>query len=44
MAVHALCDTLLGALTPGDIGKLFPDSSDEFKGIDSKILRIFSNS
>ena len=41
MAVHALCDTLLGALTPGDIGKLFPDSSDEFKGIDSKILRIF---
>ena len=41
MAVHALCDTLLGALAPGDIGKLFPDSSDEFKGIDSKILRIF---
>lgn len=36
--VHALCDALLGALALGDIGKHFPDTSDEFKGIDSKIL------
>ncbi|MBO6169370.1 MAG: 2-C-methyl-D-erythritol 2,4-cyclodiphosphate synthase [Bacteroidales bacterium] len=38
VAIHALCDALLGALALGDIGHLFPDSSDEFKGIDSKIL------
>lgn len=36
--IHALCDALLGALALGDIGKHFPDTSDEFKGIDSKIL------
>jgi len=36
--IHALCDALLGALALGDIGHLFPDTSDEFKGIDSKIL------
>lgn len=36
--IHALCDAMLGALALGDIGKHFPDSSDEFKGIDSKIL------
>ncbi len=36
--VHALCDALLGALALGDIGKHFPDTSGEFKGIDSKIL------
>ncbi len=36
--IHALCDALLGALALGDIGHHFPDSSDEFKGIDSKIL------
>ena len=36
--VHALCDALLGALALGDIGKHFPDSSDEFKNIDSRIL------
>ncbi len=29
---------MLGALALGDIGKLFPDTSAEFKGIDSKIL------
>jgi 2-C-methyl-D-erythritol 2,4-cyclodiphosphate synthase len=29
---------MLGALALGDIGKHFPDNSDEFKGIDSKIL------
>ncbi len=38
VAIHALCDALLGALALGDIGHLFPDSSEEFKGIDSKIL------
>ena len=38
VAIHALCDALLGALALGDIGKHFPDSSEEFKGIDSKIL------
>jgi len=38
VAIHALCDALLGALALGDIGHMFPDTSDEFKGIDSKIL------
>lgn len=38
VAIHALCDALLGAIAAGDIGKHFPDSSQEFKGIDSKIL------
>ncbi|MEE0808402.1 MAG: 2-C-methyl-D-erythritol 2,4-cyclodiphosphate synthase [Acutalibacteraceae bacterium] len=36
--LHAICDALLGAAALGDIGKHFPDSSDKFKGIDSKIL------
>ncbi len=36
--LHALCDALLGALALGDIGKHFPDTSEEYKGIDSKIL------
>ena len=36
--IHALCDALLGALAMGDIGKHFPDTSDEFKGIDSRVL------
>lgn len=38
VAIHALCDALLGALALGDIGKLFPDSDPAYKGIDSKIL------
>ena len=38
VAIHALCDALLGALALGDIGHHFPDTSDEFKNIDSKIL------
>ena len=36
--LHAICDTLLGAAGLGDIGQHFPDSSAEFKGIDSRIL------
>lgn len=36
--IHALCDALLGALALGDIGKHFPDTSAEFKGIDSRVL------
>ena len=38
VAIHALCDALLGALALGDIGHHFPDTDDTFKGIDSKIL------
>lgn len=36
--LHAICDALLGALGLGDIGTHFPDTSAEFKNIDSKIL------
>ena len=36
--IHAICDALLGAAGLRDIGYHFPDSSPEFKGIDSKIL------
>ena len=36
--IHALCDALLGALALGDIGKQFPDTSADYKGIDSRIL------
>jgi len=36
--IHALTDAILGALALGDIGKHFPDSSAEFKNIDSRIL------
>ncbi|HCK80017.1 MAG TPA: 2-C-methyl-D-erythritol 2,4-cyclodiphosphate synthase [Candidatus Competibacter sp.] len=36
--LHALCDALLGAAGLGDIGQHFPDSSAEFKGIDSRLL------
>lgn len=36
--VHAICDALLGAAALGDIGKHFPDTSDEYKGIDSLVL------
>ena len=36
--VHAIMDAILGAMALGDIGRHFPDSSDEFKGISSIIL------
>ena len=36
--LHAICDALLGAAALGDIGKHFPDTSKDFKGIDSRIL------
>ena len=36
--IHAVMDAILGALALGDIGKLFPDSSSQFKDISSLIL------
>ena len=36
--IHAICDALLGAAGSRDIGFHFPDTSGEFKGIDSRIL------
>jgi 2-C-methyl-D-erythritol 2,4-cyclodiphosphate synthase len=41
--LHAICDALLGAAALGDIGVHFPDTSAEFKGIDSKILLARTN-
>jgi 2-C-methyl-D-erythritol 2,4-cyclodiphosphate synthase len=38
VALHALCDALLGAVALGDIGKHFPDTDNSYKGIDSRIL------
>ncbi|NMP29939.1 2-C-methyl-D-erythritol 2,4-cyclodiphosphate synthase [Thalassotalea sp. M1531] len=38
VAIHALCDAILGALCLADIGNHFPDTSDEFENIDSRIL------
>ena len=36
--VHALMDAMLGALALGDIGKLFPDTDEKYKGISSLLL------
>lgn len=38
VALHALCDALLGAAALGDIGKHFPDNDDSYKGISSIVL------
>jgi len=38
VALHALCDAMLGAASLGDIGKHFPDTDAAYKGIDSRIL------
>jgi 2-C-methyl-D-erythritol 2,4-cyclodiphosphate synthase len=38
VALHALCDALLGAAALGDIGRHFPDTDPAYKGIDSRVL------
>lgn len=38
VALHALCDALLGAAALGDIGKHFPDTDPRFEGADSRVL------
>jgi len=36
--IHAICDALLGAANMRDIGRLFPDSDEAYKNIDSKLI------
>jgi 2-C-methyl-D-erythritol 2,4-cyclodiphosphate synthase len=36
--LHAICDAILGSVGLGDIGTHFPDTEEEYKGIDSKVL------
>jgi 2-C-methyl-D-erythritol 2,4-cyclodiphosphate synthase len=36
--LHAICDALIGAAALGDIGRHFPDSDPQYKGVDSRIL------
>ncbi|MDA9557457.1 2-C-methyl-D-erythritol 2,4-cyclodiphosphate synthase [Vibrio sp.] len=38
VALHALCDALLGAIAEGDIGRHFPDTDDKWKGANSRDL------
>lgn len=38
VALHAVCDALLGAIAAGDIGRHFPDTDAEWKGADSRYL------
>ncbi|WP_170915112.1 2-C-methyl-D-erythritol 2,4-cyclodiphosphate synthase [Enterovibrio nigricans] len=38
VALHAVCDALLGAIAAGDIGRHFPDTDAEWKGADSRFL------
>jgi 2-C-methyl-D-erythritol 2,4-cyclodiphosphate synthase len=36
--LHAICDAMLGAVALGDIGQHFPDTDDQYKNADSKVL------
>ena len=36
--LHAVSESILGALALGDLGKFFPDTDEKYKGIDSKVL------
>ncbi|MDD4089658.1 MAG: 2-C-methyl-D-erythritol 2,4-cyclodiphosphate synthase, partial [Tissierellia bacterium] len=36
--IHAIMDSLLGAMGKGDIGRLFPDDDDKYKDVDSRVL------
>lgn len=38
VSIHALCDALLGALALRDIGYHFPDTAEEYRGVDSRVL------
>ncbi|MBC5831527.1 2-C-methyl-D-erythritol 2,4-cyclodiphosphate synthase [Vibrio metschnikovii] len=38
VALHSLCDALLGAIAAGDIGRHFPDTDEQWKGADSRAL------
>lgn len=38
VAIHALCDAILGALAMRDIGFHFPDTAEEYRGVDSRVL------
>tara|TARA_B100001027_G_scaffold215147_1_gene188546 strand:- start:318 stop:806 length:489 start_codon:yes stop_codon:yes gene_type:complete len=40
IVIHVICDSILGAVSDGDIGKHFPDTDEKYKGIDSKKLLI----
>ncbi len=36
--IHAICDAILGALSLGDIGELFPDTDEKYRNISSLVL------
>ncbi|HSN01261.1 MAG TPA: 2-C-methyl-D-erythritol 2,4-cyclodiphosphate synthase [Rudaea sp.] len=38
VAIHALCDAILGALSLGDIGQHFPPSDERWRGADSRVF------
>ena len=38
VVIHAVCDALIGAAALGDIGRHFPDTNNEFKNVDSRLL------
>jgi len=38
VAIHAICDALLGAIAAGDIGQHFPDTDAQYENIDSRLL------